>query len=301
MVYLRHMRGGQLDSGRFMRLWPRARFVSDGSRFGGFTVMEVLIVLGVTALLFFSAAAMIVGRQNRTAFEQSVRNIHSQIQAVIDEVVVGHYPNITGLQCTVTGSGPRITAGSGGQGTNGNCIFMGRVIQFGVGAEPELFRAYTVAGLRLNTANEPVQSLAQAQPILVAPSNAFPDTPDVSITAILENGLTTGSLVYGDGSSQAGGIVIWQSLPAASGSGSLASGAQSVSIGPVTGTSLGMGQQEFVNAANASLVASPLDDPEGIRLCFVSGSTEQSGLITIGKNRRPLEVTLDMKSNRTCS
>jgi len=265
--------------------------------------MEVLIVLGVTALLFFSAATMIVGRQNRTAFEQAVRNMHSQIQAVIDEVVIGHYPNIANLQCVATGTGPRITAAagdSGGQGTNGACIFMGRAIQFGFGAEPERLLTYTIAGLRVDASGIAVQNLGQARPILVAPSTSQPDTPDVSTNVIVEHGLTTGHVVYGNSNTPVGGIAIWQSLPSLSGS-ALASGSQAVHIGPIAGTSLGMDKQQFVNAANGSLATSPLDDPDGIRLCFVSGATEQSGLITIGGNRRPLNVTLDIKSNTTCS
>jgi hypothetical protein len=263
--------------------------------------MEVLIVMGVTAILFFSAATMIAGRQNRTAFEQAIRNIHSQIQAIIEEVTIGHYPDIANLNCVATSSGPRVTLGSGGQGTNGACIFMGRAIQFGVaGTDPEQFKTYTVAGLRLDASGATVQSLAQAQPMLVAPSSAQPDTPDVSTTEILEHGLTTGFMVYGGSSMPIGGIVIWQGLPMQAGS-TLVSGSQSASISPIVNTALGMGQQQFVNAANGNLSSSPLDDPNGIRLCFVSGGTNQSGLITIGGNQRPLNVTLDIKSNTTCS
>src|SRR5688572_4270761 len=107
MVYFRHMRGGQSTSGRSVSAWLRVRRSLRAPR-RGFTVVEVLIVLAITGLLFVSAAVMIAGRQNRTAFEQSVRNIHSQIQAAIDEVIVGHYPNNGNFDCNATGSGPSI-------------------------------------------------------------------------------------------------------------------------------------------------------------------------------------------------
>lgn len=303
MVYLVHMRGGQRNSGRLARLWLRARHVLFASRAGGFTVIEVVIVLAITSLLFVSAAVLIAGRQNRTAFEQAVRNIQSQIQAVIDEVVVGHYPNTGNLRCVAGGSGPAITAGTSGQGTNGDCIFMGRVIQFGVAdTDPEQFKTYTIAGLRLSASGKEVKMRTEAMPILVAPSLSQPTIPDGTITAILEHGLTTGFIEAGNPAVQVGGISVWQSLALYGGTeGTVSSGIQDMHIGAVTGTTLGMTQEQFVAAANDSLATLPLDDPGGVRLCFVSGGTNQSGLITVGGNQRRLEVALDIKSNRTCS
>lgn len=297
MVYFRHMRGGQLISGRSVRLWPRNRRFLTAPRAGGYTVIEVLIVLAVTGALFVSAAIMIAGRQNRTAFEQAVRNVQSQIQSAIDEVVVGHYPNNGDIECIATGSGPSISVGTTGQGANGDCIFMGKVIQFAVGGtDPEQFKAYTVAGLRLNAGDDDVQLRTEARPRLVVPDLAYPGI----LTSILESGLTTVYVEYGSTAAQVGGVAIWQSL-APSGAGSLTSNAQSVHIGPVTGTVLGMGQQQFIDAANTTIATSPVDDPSGVRLCFVSGNTEQSGLVTLGGTNRNLTVRLDMKSNRTCA
>lgn len=305
MVYFMHMRGGQRNSGRLVRLWLRARHALFAPRAGGFTVIEVVIVLAVTSMLFVSAAILIAGRQNRTAFEQAVRNIQSQIQAVIDEVVVGHYPNTGNIHCVASGSGPVITAGSGGgQGTNGDCIFMGRVIQFGVAdTDPEQFKTYTIAGLRLSADGKEVRVKSDAFPTLVAPTLSQPTIPDGTITNILEHGLTTSFIESGDPVVQVGGISIWQSLAVFSGTdnSTVVSGTQATHIGAITGTTLGMTQEQFVAAANDSLATIPLDDADGIRLCFVSGGTDQSGLITVGGNQRRLDVTLDIKSNRTCS
>lgn len=304
MVYFKHMRGGQRITGRCVRLWLRARQALLDPRPGGFTILEVLIVLAVTSVLFVSAAILIAGRQNRTAFEQAVRNIQSQIQAVIDEVVVGHYPNTGNLRCVAGSNGPIITAGTSGQGTNGDCIFMGRVIQFGVAdTDPEQFKTYTIAGLRIGANGDEVRVKSDAFPTLVAPSLTQPAVPDGTITGILEYGLTTRFVEAGNPAVQVGGISIWQSLAVSSGTAdsALASGTQATHIGAITGTTLGMTQGQFVAAANASLGTVPLDNADGIRLCFVSGGTDQSGLITIGGNQRRLDVTLDIKSNRTCS
>ncbi len=274
----------------------------NAQRKDGFTVIEVIVVLAITGMLFVSAAVMISGRQNRTAFEQSVRKVQSQIQSAIDEVVIGHYPNNGNIQCTATGSGPDINAGSAGQGTNGDCIFMGRVIQFGVAdTAPEQYKVYTIAGLRTSGGAE-VKTRVQAMAKLIAPTTADPSIPDEVGEVILEAGLGSGFVQYGTTAapSQSGGFAIWQSLATTSG-GTLNSGAQAAHIGAIPNTTLGMTQQEFVDAASASFTTSPLDDVNGVRLCFVSGSTEQSGLITLGGNNRRLSVTLNIKSNTTCS
>lgn len=296
------MRGGPFFSGRSVRPWSALRCFLTKPNGNGYTIIEVLVVLAVTAGLFVSAAIMIAGRQNRTAFEQAVRGMQSYLQSAIDEVVVGHYPNGGSFQCTATASGPAISAGSNSQGTNGGCVFVGKVIQFGVaGTNPEQFRVYTIAGLRVTAAGAEVVSRVQAMPVLIAPATADPDIPDRSTPGVLENGLTTLGVEYGSPSpTSVGGVAIWQSLATISG-GVLTSSAQANHIGPIPNTSLNMTQQQFVDAANANLTSGPLDDVNGVRICFVSGGTNQSGLITLGGNNRRLTVTLDIKSNKTCS
>src|SRR5688572_13139275 len=127
MLYFRHMRGGPSISGRFVNARSALRHFLDASRQGGFTVIEVIIVLAISGALFVSAAIMISGRQNQTAFDQSVQQIHSQIQQALNEVSAGYYPNNTDFQCTalVSGSPPTISSGSASQGTNSGCIFLG--------------------------------------------------------------------------------------------------------------------------------------------------------------------------------
>ena len=303
MLYFRHMRGGPFSSGRSVSLWLRARRSLGVDRRGGFTLLEVLIVLAVTGVLFVSAAILIVGRQNRTAFEQAARNIQSQIQSAIDQVVVGHYPNNGTIDCQATSSGPDIDAGFNDQGTNGDCIFMGKVMQFGVAdTDPQQFKSYTIAGLRLGSGGNEASSRAEAMPTLIAPRTADPTVPDQSEEIILDAGMIVSFVQHGSvvSPTQTGAVAIWQSLASTSG-GSISSGAQNAQVGIIPNTTLGMTQQQFVDAASSNLTTGTLDDADGVRLCFVSGSTEQSGLITLGSNGRTLAVNLDIKSNRTCS
>src|SRR5438874_1617208 len=88
------------------------------SRSAGFTIVEVMIVLAITGLLFLSAAALISGKQNQAAFDQAIQQLQSQIQQTMNEVSVGYYPNRNDFVCVAGGTGPLLSSGSNQQGTN---------------------------------------------------------------------------------------------------------------------------------------------------------------------------------------
>jgi hypothetical protein len=67
------------------------------------------------------------------------------------------------------------------------------------------------------------------------------------------------------------------------------------------GTSLDATMPATVEAMNANMLTTAFEPTGGVFICFVSGGTNQSGLIKIGSNARLLSVTLDIKSNKTCS
>lgn len=126
----------------------KARGVFAAQRGHGFTIIEVMIVLAVTGALFVSAALLIAGRQQQTQFDQSIREVQSQIQQVINEIGHGFYPNSGDFSCEAGSSGPpTFTGAAAGQGTNEGCIFLGKAIQFGVAdTDPEIFDVMTIAG-----------------------------------------------------------------------------------------------------------------------------------------------------------
>lgn len=260
----------------------------------GYTIIEVMIVLAVSGALFLSAVLLINGRQQRTQFDQSIREVRSQIQQVINEVSNGFYPDFTNFTCTVTGSGPPTFAlASGGQGTNEGCIFLGKAIQFGVeSTDPEEFRVLNIAGRQKSTAGEEVATLAQAQPRAIALDGGANVTVDISTTKFLQYGLET---AWAD----AGVIAFTSSLSDVT---SPSGGAiQQLNVSAVSDSGLGMSETGAVQALNGNLASSPQNPSDGVRICFVSGGTDQSGLITIGGFGGSLTVNLDIKSNRDCS
>lgn len=268
----------------------------------GFTVIEVLIVLAVTGALFTSAALLISGRQRQTQFNQSIRQIQSQIQQAINEVAIGYYSDANSFRCTATATGPSLTAaGSTDQGTNSGCIFLGKALQFRVaGSDPEQFATYTVAGLQKRVGSEAeVVSLAEARP-RVSESLTSRNTP-------MPGGLTTTRMWYNNGSDVNVGAVAFVSSLAQYSSGSIVSGSQQVNVVPIGGTLINRTKAQTETAINSNLdngtsaPASPVNPTRGVFMCFVSGGTNQSGLISIGNNGRQLSVTLTIKSNTTCA
>lgn len=306
------MRGGIFTPGQGVRAWrlSRCRFALRGDP--GFTVIEVLMVLAISGALFVSAVVLISGRQNRTAFEESARQVQSQIQQVLNEVATGYYPNNGNFECTAAfgNQPPNLSAGSSAQGANSGCIFAGKALQFKVaGTEPEEFAVYTVAGLKKGAAGGGESaSLADARPVLVAPgsSQANSNYPDNSADERLQHGLTVARMWYRDGAGadhDTGAVAFINSFAGYSGSGELLSGSGNVDIvaadnaGATAG--LGVSKLEMVDALNNSggdrLVSGAVNPPGGVFICFESGTTQDYAILQIGGASRDLDITLHIK------
>jgi prepilin-type N-terminal cleavage/methylation domain-containing protein len=314
MVYLKHMEGGPSVSGQSIRVWRRVRRFLAAPKQDGFTMVEVLIVLAVTGALFVSAAILISGRQNQTAFDQSIRQIQSQIQQTMNEVAVGYYPNREDFRCTAGGAGPVLDSVATAQGSNSGCIFLGKALQFKVGTtDPEQFVVYTIAGLQKGAAGgAESQNFTDARPMVVAPSTSHNGAgyPNNSISDDLQNGLTTARMWYnnGGGDVNIGAVAFVNSLQR-QGSGSVLSGTGEVQVVPVNNTALGSTPEQTVELMNVDgtggnrLATSPVDPSEGVFICFTSGGTNQWGIVRIGGDNRALSITLRIKEQTggTCT
>lgn len=99
----------------------------------GYTIVEVMIVLAVSGVMFVVAATFINGRQARTSFTSGVNEMTSRIQATIDQSTDGRFTDIK-LKCDVTGGAvdayiASAADNSKGQGTNAPCVFMGKALK----------------------------------------------------------------------------------------------------------------------------------------------------------------------------
>lgn len=99
----------------------------------GYTIVEVMIVLAVSGMMFIIAASFINGKQERTAFTQSSNDMVSQLQNISEDIIDGHYSDYP-IGCTATGTGNSASlsfpASASAQGTNQGCVFLGKIVHF---------------------------------------------------------------------------------------------------------------------------------------------------------------------------
>lgn len=147
----------------------------------GYTIVEVLIVLAVSSFMFLIAANFINGKQEKTAFTEGTNDMVSNLQKVLEDVTDGHYSDIP-LTCTVSGDALRIVTGGTGQGTNKDCVFLGKLVHF-----------YSASGGP--NVNYDVYSLAAARAISGSLPNAqVASVPDLTTTSTINQNLEVKSM-----------------------------------------------------------------------------------------------------------
>lgn len=293
-----------------------------GGRQQGFTIVETMIVLAVSSVLAVSAMLLINGRQNKTQFQVAINGEKQAVEQIINETTNGFYPHATAFTCTGNAGVKRPTFAAGGsvdQGSNKNCVFMGKVLTYGVaqgGADASTVTVYPLIGNQFATGGAQPVNFAQAFPaVLGGPDNVSPPEylPDLSTQSTLENGLTIDhtTYYYANGTSQQplaklGVLVFGYSLgqykSAADG---LNSAAQNLDLYSYQKSDVtNFAPSSTLAMANTLNKTSSIDENAQdvitkVELCFASGTTNQSGLITVsGKGQ--LGVTLTIMDGKTC-
>jgi hypothetical protein len=171
----------------------------------------------------------------------------------------------------------------------------------GGGSGNQQYSIYPIAGLQCTAGGSSLScqqptSLVQAQPTAV-----YTATVDASQLQTLENGLTATKLFYNDTDDPAhavGTIGFLSSLANYSG-GQLVSGAQQVSLYVVSNTQLMDSRATAVGQINSVANWQPVTT---IEVCFTSGTTKQSGKVTIGTgNGSQTAVNVKIYSTTTCT
>lgn len=284
------------------------RSASDGdSQNLGFTIVEVMIVLAVTGALFVSAAVLISGRTAKTQFEQSINQMTGQIRQQINDVASGYYPNRDNFACAknAAGNGVAITAGTNAQGTNADCIFLGKALHFGAtNADIQRYTIFPVAGLRTTSTGDEVTSIAAANPNVIYPAAPNTNAPNGTDTTPLQYGLKVSKMYYNGNQSLTTGVVAFLTSLGQYNGTELVSGSSQVSMLPILNTTIGEDTGTTAAKINSNIVSSAnafATPAQSVSICFDSGTTEQSGLVEIGGgNGRQLSVTLTIKGNKGC-
>lgn len=259
----------------------------------GYTIVEVLIFLAVSALLFGTTMAMLSGRQSRTQFSNSVRDFETKLLDVANDVANGYYQSPGDIKCTKSGTTVSIQPTTGTLGTNKDCILVGRVVKLGMGpgGGSEKYGIYSLVGLRESTPGKDVAGLGESKPVLLLTSDAA-----VNKTLVDELNVGYGAAIecvfVGSGSAPA---------PCPSGNSlaafvtKLTGGVQSANVGGAItsdvyyhssavidsdGTNLNFQVPEFTKLATG----------QTLTICIKSGSTNQHALVRITNGRIMSEI-----------
>ena len=120
------------------RLWYTLNMIPRGAD-GGYTILETMIFLAVTAMLFIAAMTTIGGKQATVQFTQGIRDTQSKIQDVINNVSTGYFPTDSNFKCIVGDAipannipnvAPSFTLGASIQGSSEKCVSLGKVLEF---------------------------------------------------------------------------------------------------------------------------------------------------------------------------
>lgn len=233
----------------------------------GFTVVETLIVLAITGVLFVSVVGIVAGRQGKTQFTQAANSIRGEIEQVIGEVQSGYYPGVSAANA----------------GSNKEFVSIGKVMQFGtgLGADPERYSVYSLITPRSATD-------INAAPVTVV--------NQATRTTALKYGLVTKWMRIADSGESIGAVGFITYFTERSDN--LLYGSQTTQIVPVRSTNLTTADPSSIGS---NLVASyanrnPL---KGVQICF-DGGMGQSALVTIGAAGRSNSVTLAIKNGNNC-
>lgn len=260
----------------------------------GYTIIEVMIVLAVSGVIFLIAANFINGKQARTAFNQGVNGMASRIQDVIEQVTDGQYSDIpfncaAGTPLSISDTGSTNT-----QGTNTGCVFIGKFFQFDSASNPP--SSYNIFSL---AANRSATSL-DGSVTPVRSNSGSPQTVDLTIRQNIPQNLTISSTgvtitaggntypnIYGFGFAQS------QGTPGAV-SGTYASGAQTISLVYVPNLTSAVNETGAITTITGNVTTA-----DSAAFCLTDGL--RYAQISVGlNNAAQLSVKVEMRGTTAC-
>ncbi len=261
------------------------------SRQAGYTIVEVMIFLVISAALLLSALGMLDGRVARTQFVQSVQALDTKLKTIANESATGTYPSASNFGCAVIGGQTTVVNGSGEQGTRQNCTFVGKVVNLGVAgtgcqapianSQCDKAEVYTVIGRRTIDATGTLpNALTGAQgtkPVVVQTINqTFTLGYSMRVTGVFQKTASGNNLVSGLG--------FFQTINGDYSGGNLGSGSQTVEPWVINSTTA-VPTSPLTAATMANTVRqeqmSRINEGGSIVICLRSGSSDQNASITI--------------------
>lgn len=153
---------------------------------GGYTILEVMIVLIVSATLFTAAVASFNRQNYQRQFSQAVKDLEVQLQDILNDVGTGYYPSSNNILCdrtAATPAKPKVNHAVSGktQGSNQDCIFVGKAVNIAGAIDATSYRVHTIVGLtnKATDATAVSGNLDDANPIAIVDDHRIPGAIDL--------------------------------------------------------------------------------------------------------------------------
>ncbi|CAM6000316.1 unnamed protein product [Sphagnum balticum] len=264
--------------------------MNGGSSPRGYTIVEVMVFLAISSLMFLIAASFISGKQASAEFKQGINEINSQIQETINDVANGDTASNSNFTCISSESGLSFNTTANSDGSNLGCVTLGKVIQFDVANSDattnlDNYNIYTVVGRQFeatNTTNDIANlatTLSDADPEALAPGTT--GAPDFTKYDTLDWGLQVTKMT--DNGEDINGVGFFSDFGGLN-NGGQQSGSQTVQVLPfgsgTTETALTMVTNEIDSASSYPSSGAVPTNPD-ILICF-DGPSGEYGSLSIG-------------------
>jgi len=284
--------------------------MKGGFNTSGFTIIETLIVLGITAILLLSAMYTLSGKTANGEFTQAINGIKTSLQQLINNSSSGIYPNAGNFQCSLSSTGTiSLTLPSGNvQGQHYGCTFLGRMVNFNDSSlspgTAQNYIAYTVIGQQCTTSASLFSGCSTptswAGTTGVGPY-ILPTSTKTQSTSTLLNGISLYSITL-KGSNPA--TVTGAQIPLTNVA--FLANPATASVSAPTSNILSPGALQLnVYSYRLSPVAGPMStafliQQSEIDLCFASATTNQSGEIILNGTGSEAIVSLQIFGGNKC-
>lgn len=255
-------------------------YCMKGAR-GGYTIIEVIIVLAVSTLIFFAAVTVFSGKQGKTEFAQAMRDVESRVQQAVNDVRVSTYPDISDRTCQLTGSGyPQLVGGSSPTGTNTACIFLGKAVllENNSGSTPDRIKVYTVLANRALISGVAVTTFDDINAEAIVNGDIGREiTEETNMPfglQIISSRLESGATAY-----------LWGYYNSLHGASGATEGSQSLKTVAYTNMStFNDGQIKNAIRDDGSGPAIPIEDAKTWTICFNSGTSNETAQLIINSS-----------------
>jgi type II secretory pathway pseudopilin PulG len=275
---------------------------------GGYTIIEVMIFLAVSAGLFAVTATSISQQNRRTQFTQAVDRLQQSLQDTINDVATGVYPvkdtaNV-GYKCVSSPTvQPSFSTVATEQGASEGCTFVGKAFQFAPIGTANIVNAYTMVGNQKapapNSSRE-AANIIEARPVVLR--NSPPTRPGLFDTIDLGGAVEIKKLYpVSNPADSLGGFAIITGFGLTSTVSNYVTGnASKVSFAAAKTTTLGMTEDTFAGAIEYPKTAN-LDTSSyvnnGIVICLSepgSVGVRKAAILVGGANQQlSLETKID--------